>query len=155
MKCSPLSPFIMTRILEPMHRSINSRGINWEAILSDVDCDMNVSTSSPHDVCRAVFKVLTSRELALAMMTYRIGSGRPDTRGPSRRAVEVYMGSGKLTIIVTDPTILSALYSCIALVSFLHLLSQLIGSHRFAARNVISAANMQRCRSTSVKHPHL
>ena len=57
MKGSPLSPFMMTRILEPMHRSISSRGINWEAILSDVDCDMSDSTSSPQDVC-ALSKVL-------------------------------------------------------------------------------------------------
>jgi len=47
MKGSPLSPFMMTRILEPMHRSISSRGINWEAILFDVDCDMGDTMSSP------------------------------------------------------------------------------------------------------------
>jgi hypothetical protein len=34
-EASPLSPFMMTRILEPMHRSISSRGISWEAILFD------------------------------------------------------------------------------------------------------------------------
>jgi hypothetical protein len=27
-EASPLSPFMMTRILDPMHRSISSRGIN-------------------------------------------------------------------------------------------------------------------------------
>jgi hypothetical protein len=122
MKCSPLSPFMMTRILEPMHRSISSKGINWEVILFDVDCDMSDSTSSPHDVC-ALQSAIASREVAT------IGTGWPDSRGPSRRAAEVYMGSGKLTI-VTDPTILSALHSCIAIVSFLRLLSH---AYRFSS----------------------
>ena len=30
--CSPLSPFIMTQIGEPTHRSISSRGSSWDAI---------------------------------------------------------------------------------------------------------------------------
>jgi hypothetical protein len=101
--------------------------------LSDVDCDLGDSTSSPHDVCALSMESATeSRGTA----TLGLSGTCPDSRGPSRRAAEVYMGSsGKLNR--HRPSRFIALHSCIAALSFpptpppwLHSLSTLIDSRK-------------------------
>jgi hypothetical protein len=155
---------MMTRILDPMHRSISSRGISWEAILFGVECDMGDASLLLPPTTFVLSKVVKRhvRDLGRDPMDCSELTGPTPRLPPSRRVVEVYMVRG--SSIVTDPTrtfrYRIAFLHCRPLLSLLpsdatSLPSQLIDTHRFAARNVVSAANIQRRRSTSVKHSHL